>query len=128
MLRLLMCSKYRGIVSMVAHRSPKPPVRVRILLPLPQQYFKGIKDNFYSLFLFLGGDFISKILNSIIIFILFFTLFICIFFIPTFGSSNNYDGISSEIIDFNPDGFLELVLILVKENLQHLVLLLLTLE
>ena len=49
--------------------------------------------------------FISKILNSIIIFILFFTLFICIFFIPTFGSSNNYDGISSEIIDFNPNGF-----------------------
>ena len=26
---------YRGIVLMVAHRSPKPPVRVRVLLPLP---------------------------------------------------------------------------------------------
>ena len=26
---------YRGIVSMVAHRSPKPPVWVRVLLPLP---------------------------------------------------------------------------------------------
>ena len=25
----------RGIVLMVAHRSPKPPVRVRVLLPLP---------------------------------------------------------------------------------------------
>ena len=36
---------------------------------------------------------------------MFFTLFICIFFITTFSSSNSYDGISSEIIDFNPNGF-----------------------
>ena len=48
---------------------------------------------------------INKILNGIIVFIIFFTLFICIFFIPTFGSSNNQDEIDSEIIAFNPDGF-----------------------
>ena len=48
---------------------------------------------------------INKILNCIIIFILFFTLFICIFFVPTFGNSNTTNSISSEIIDFNPDGF-----------------------
>ena len=30
---------YRGMVSMVAHRSPKPFVRVRVLLPLPEIKF-----------------------------------------------------------------------------------------
>ena len=59
----------------------------------------------FPIFLFLGGDFINKILNSFIIFILFFTLFICIFFIPTFGNSNSQEEIDSEIIAFNPDGF-----------------------
>ena len=29
-------TEYRGMVSMVAHRSPKPFVRVRVLLPLPK--------------------------------------------------------------------------------------------
>ena len=48
---------------------------------------------------------ISKILNTIIIFILFFTLFICIFFIPTLGNSDISNSIPSEIIDFNPNGF-----------------------
>ena len=33
---------YRGIVSMVAHRSPKPPVWVRILLPLPSFKFSMV--------------------------------------------------------------------------------------
>ena len=59
----------------------------------------------FPILLFLGGDFINKILNGIIIFILFFTLFICIFFIPTFGSSNNQEELDSEIIAFNPNGF-----------------------
>lgn len=31
----------RGIVSTVAHRSPKPSVRVRILLPLPSRKQTG---------------------------------------------------------------------------------------
>ena len=48
---------------------------------------------------------INKILNAIIIFISFFTLFICIFFIPTFGNSDTSNSTSSEIIAFNPDGF-----------------------
>ncbi len=49
--------------------------------------------------------FISKILNIFIIFIIFFTLFICIFFIPTLGISISQEDLDSEIIDFNPNGF-----------------------
>ena len=62
---LIVFNSYRGIVSMVAHRSPKPPVRVRVLLPLPQ-HLKGIFSlsvfifyltfsflNFYYIFVYL---------------------------------------------------------------------------
>ena len=58
------------MVSMVAHRSPKPFVRVRVLLPLPKKtirknrlYFKNIFYNDYRmwkrLILFPQADFIS---------------------------------------------------------------------
>ena len=33
--KIIIVIRFRGIVLMVAHRSPKPPVWVRILLPLP---------------------------------------------------------------------------------------------
>ena len=36
---------------------------------------------------------------------MFISIFICIFFIPFFNSSYTYDSNFSEIIDFNPDGF-----------------------
>ena len=88
---------YRGIVLMVAHRSPKPPVRVRILLPLP--YFISLL--FFSRCFYLQNFF--KIFYSFTIFII---IFICIFFIPYFSSGyNSNSNISGEIIDFNPNGF-----------------------
>ena len=85
-------SFYRGIVSMVAHRSPKPPVRVRILLPLP---------------IFIRGDFIFNTVKKFILIFIFSIFFICIFFIPSIHAGYSFSTFpnNSEIIDFNPDGF-----------------------
>lgn len=89
----------RGIVSMVAHRSPKPPVRVRVLLPLP--------FHFYSYFIFFEVIFIFKNFKFFYVSLIILTFFIIIFFIPIFSEPNysfsqNQD---SEILDFNPNGF-----------------------
>lgn len=50
---------------------------------------------------------ISKILTKSFIFIIIISLFICLFFIPivSSGSLSNSNSLDSEIIDFNPDGF-----------------------
>ena len=47
---------------MVAHRSPKPPVRVRILLPLPLLYSKRVKSFGMEIpkLLFFSNIFLSK--------------------------------------------------------------------
>ena len=39
------------MVSMVAHRSPKPFVRVRVLLPLPERVHQKDAPFFYALFI-----------------------------------------------------------------------------
>ena len=57
MLLYLLSISFRGIVLMVAHRSPKPLVWVRILLPLPQKFSKKAKLLFYSKH---GGDFYQQ--------------------------------------------------------------------
>ena len=51
--------------------------------------------------------FISQILNKSFVFILLISLFICIFYIPilTSNSLSISNTLDSEIIDFNPDGF-----------------------
>ncbi len=49
--------------------------------------------------------FINKLFNYFIIIITILTFFICTFFIPTLGISSSYNSINSEIIDFNPNGF-----------------------
>ena len=82
---------------MVAHRSPKPPVRVRILLPLP----------FYLISELI---FISNYLIKTIIFLAVIILIICIFFTPiiassgftSFTSPEYYDG---EFLQANVNGF-----------------------
>ena len=94
---------------MVAHRSPKPPVRVRILLPLPFILY------FLILFIFQNnqkqkkGEVISifKNLKFFYTFFIFLVLLICIFFIPIFNN-NNFSASPSpyaEILDFNLNGF-----------------------
>jgi putative flippase GtrA len=72
---MVLIIKYRGIVSMVAHRSPKPPVRVRVLLPLPFN-FKSI------LILYLGEikleklkELLKKVLTKEVIFYIIFGVF-----------------------------------------------------
>ena len=71
---------------MVAHRSPKPPVWVRILLPLPKLRLVFLLTFFYSLrrsFLKNFSSFYISILFIIIIF-----SFFCI--IPTFYTNSNF--------------------------------------
>ena len=92
---------------MVAHRSPKPPVRVRVLLPLPQEKQIGSICFFYFI-IFYGGDFyIFNFFNRNLIIIFVITLLICIFFIPVLNSNgfSTSSSLDSEIIDLNPDGF-----------------------
>ena len=90
---------------MVAHRSPKPPVWVRILLPLPKNLILILYQVFLFI-LFLGGDFITKNLFKTFYLFLVLLIFICIFFIPVLSSGNyTYTPIDSEILDFNPNGF-----------------------
>ena len=104
-----MCLIYRGIVLMVAHRSPKPPVRVRILLPLPQMETR-LCNSFWFLFFYRKKReviFIFQNIKHFIYILIFFILFITIFFTPVI-SSNGFtyeNGLSSEIISINPDGF-----------------------
>ena len=68
---------------MVAHRSPKPLVWVRILVPLPV-ILKRIVLTILYFFISERNDFLKKVIYSLII----LTFFICIFFIPFFSSSN----------------------------------------
>ena len=49
--------------------------------------------------------FIIKLFRSIIFIVIFLTLFISIFFIPTANSDFYTNSTSSEILDFNPNGF-----------------------
>ncbi len=49
--------------------------------------------------------FIDKLFRSIIFIVIFLTIFISIFFIPTVNSDFNNNPSSSEILDFNPNGF-----------------------
>lgn len=51
--------------------------------------------------------FISKLFNNFFIFIILIVILICIFFIPFYsnGNFNNANSTNSEIIDFNPNGF-----------------------
>ena len=49
--------------------------------------------------------FIHKLFNYLFIFITILTFFICTFFIPTLEISNSNNSLNSEIIDFNPNGF-----------------------
>lgn len=72
---------------MVAHRSPKPLVWVRVLLPLPSK--TGL--NFNSVFIFYKLNlkeliYISKFIYTIIL----FAIFICTFFIPLISTNQNY--------------------------------------
>ena len=98
---------------MVAHRSPKPPVRVRILLPLP--YFSNMNlifsivisyvKIFYLLF-FIEVIFIFKSFNYLYIFVCILTFFIVVFFVPSLKLGNfNYSSDNSEILAINPNGF-----------------------
>lgn len=48
---------------------------------------------------------IKNIFKLFYIFVVFITIFICIFFIPFFNSSYTANNINGEIIDFNPNGF-----------------------
>lgn len=50
---------------------------------------------------------ITNIFNKLLIFIIIISIIICIFFIPLINSNSfsNSNSIDSEIIDFNPDGF-----------------------
>jgi len=55
----------------------------------------------------MGGFFIHKYLNFSFSILFIFLLFCCIFFIPIIASNSlsNSNNIGSEILDFNPDGF-----------------------
>ena len=86
---------------MVAHRSPKPPVRVRILLPLP----------FILLYLYMPElIFISNYLIKAAIFLVIIILIVCIFFTPIIANSSignftvpEYYG--NEFLQANANGF-----------------------
>ena len=114
---ILKSTIYRGIVLMVAHRSPKPPVRVRVLLPLPHNKSRLVESAFYFFILFYvfiifqyifkEVHFIFSFLNRSLFIIIILTLIISLFFVPILNSNSfsNSNSLDSEIIDTNPDGF-----------------------
>lgn len=57
--------------------------------------------------LFKWGDFIFRFFHTTVYVIIFIILFICLFFIPSFSSNSNFSNsdINSQILDFNPNGF-----------------------
>jgi hypothetical protein len=50
-------------------------------------------------------NFIQKVFNILFISVIFITIFISVFFIPTMGNYSQSSSLDSEIIDFNPNGF-----------------------